>query len=334
MPNGMPHYIKTVSITYGYKFRSQDITRGMGGSQSLAIPYHPHRHRIPGKHSYIKPEYTNNRSEAASAFIVETTKIEDLHAADLSKEPYFRYLHAFYTYGGSAAIAKVWLSTTTEGDGRTEDINRGRGGRSLYLCWEYEKDLAYLLHSALSPVLQCTLYHSRYAYYLLTSQVIIADHPFYTVDCRDELHGGSEITVRLSDIVFSQDTVVASKTPSIARQWEDDIDHQTIQTILSMTIENRRAYIAARYNHTPLRVVPIRRHTDAPGEAANRVLLSLDNHRLGFMRATLPADESIRVRIATKRERRRELGNRWTSKEGGYSVKVGLGEGEKKRLVR
>ncbi|KAJ8091245.1 hypothetical protein PM082_004221 [Marasmius tenuissimus] len=311
----MPHYIKTVSIKYGYKFRCQDINRGMGG-----------------KYSYITPEYTNKRSEAASAFLVEITKIKDLHAADLSKgdgQPYSRYLHAFYTFGGSAAIAKVWLSTTTEGDGRTEDINQGRGGGSLYLCWEYEKDLAYLLHSALSPVLQCALYHSRYAYYLLTSQVIIADHPFYTVDCRDELHGGSEITVHLSDIVFSQDTV-AGKAPSIACQWEEDMDCQNVQSMLNMTIENRRAYIAARYNHSLLRVVPIRRHTDAPGEAADRLLLSLDNHRLVFMRATLPTDESIRVRIATKRERRRELGNKWTSKDGGYTVKVGFGEGKKR----
>lgn len=99
-----------------------------------------------GEYSYITEEHTDKRSEAASGFQVEITKIEDFHAADLSKgdgKEYFRYLHAIYTYGGIAAITRVWLSTTkdtTEGDGRTEDINRNRGGDFLYLCWEYEKE--------------------------------------------------------------------------------------------------------------------------------------------------------------------------------------------------
>lgn len=101
---------------------------------------------FPGDYSYIEEEYTDKRSEAASGFIFEQTQVEDFHAADLSKgdgKKYFRYLHAFYTYGGYAAITRVWLSRTkdtTEGDGRTTDINKDRGGDFLYLCWEYEKE--------------------------------------------------------------------------------------------------------------------------------------------------------------------------------------------------
>lgn len=144
----MPSYIKTVSIDYGWRAFSgfYDINNGMGG-QFFRIPTRGNftdTHSL-GQYSYIIQEYTDKRSEAASAFIFEKTQVEDFHAADLSKgdgRKYFRYLHAFYTYGGYAAITRVWLSRTrdtTEGDGRTTNINQDRGGDSLYLCWEYEK---------------------------------------------------------------------------------------------------------------------------------------------------------------------------------------------------
>lgn len=101
---------------------------------------------FPGEYSYIVEEYNYRRSEAASAFGVEITRINDFHAADISKgdgKTFYRYLHAFYTYGGLGAVVRVWLSRiedTTEGDGRTDDLNRGRKGDYLYLCWEYEKN--------------------------------------------------------------------------------------------------------------------------------------------------------------------------------------------------
>lgn len=96
-----------------------------------------------------------------------------------------------------------------------------------------------------------------------------------------------------------------------------------------MSIEDRRTYIAARFDQ--VRVVPIRRRLDAPGDSTNRlqVMVSLDNRRLliQVMRATLPADERINVRIATDREYSSELepdGRRgkWTSRNEGYTIKV------------
>ena len=92
---------------------------------------------------YLVAEYTIKRSEAASAFSLLTTYNEDFSAADLSKSdrlPLFRYIRTLYSYDRSQAVTKVWLSRTKdtqEGDGRTGDINRDRGGDFLYLCWDY-----------------------------------------------------------------------------------------------------------------------------------------------------------------------------------------------------
>ena len=87
-------------------------------------------HTTSGEYAYIVPVTTTSRAQAASLFTVEITHIEDECAADLSRgdgKEYFRYLRAHYTFGGIAAITRVWLSRTkdtTEGDGRTEDINK------------------------------------------------------------------------------------------------------------------------------------------------------------------------------------------------------------------
>jgi hypothetical protein len=298
----MSQYIKTISIEYGVlrPFSSDDINSGMGG-----------------EYSYIVKEYTDKRSEAASGFQVEITKVEDLHAADLSKgdgREYFRYLHAFYTYGGIAAITKVWLSRTkdtTEGDGRTEDINRNRGS-FLYLCWEYEKENT---HSYSIPL--GILFPASYLlFHLLTNKVVTAAHPFYTVDCRNTVTEGTEVTVPLGDVVFSQDSV----GKLIGGAWEDETVYETVQEMLRMSLEDRRAYIAARFDQ--LRVVPIRRHADTAGDATNRLMVSLDNRRLLIMRATLPADERITVRVATDRQRKFELDRKWTAKDEGFTIKI------------
>jgi hypothetical protein len=92
---------------------------------------------------YLVPEYTYKPEEAAYAFSLLTTYNDDLCAADLSKgdgKDLFRYIRTHYQHGSTRAITKVWLSTvrgTTEGDGRTDDLNKDRGGRYLYLCWQY-----------------------------------------------------------------------------------------------------------------------------------------------------------------------------------------------------
>lgn len=108
---------------------------------------------------------------------------------------------------------------------------------------------------------------------------------------------GSQASVRLGDIVFSQ----ASVGKLVGGVWEDETVYQTVQEMRRMSIEDRRTYtcIAARFDQ--VRVVPIRRRLDAPGDSTNRlqVMVSLDNRRLliQVMRATLPADERINVRI-------------------------------------
>lgn len=97
-----------------------------------------------GQYVYLVPEYTSDRSQAAHAFSLLTTYQEDLCAADMSRgdgKELYRYLCAFYNGSDDSRITKVWLSRTEdtkEGDGRTADLNRNRGGDFLYLCWESE----------------------------------------------------------------------------------------------------------------------------------------------------------------------------------------------------
>ena len=92
---------------------------------------------------YLVVEHAYAREEAASGFSLLTTYNEDLTASSLSKGDgglLYHYIRTLYSYDRSRVVVKVWLSRTKdtqEGDGRTSDINRDRGGDSLYLCWEY-----------------------------------------------------------------------------------------------------------------------------------------------------------------------------------------------------
>jgi len=58
---------------------------------------------------------------------------------------------------------------------------------------------------------------------------------------------------------------------------EDETVRQTVQQMLEMTLEDRRAYIDTRLDQ--LRIVPIRRHADAAGDVTNRLMASLDYRR-------------------------------------------------------
>lgn len=126
-----------------------------------------------------------------------------------------------------------------------------------------------------------------------------------------------QANVRLGDIMFAQDDI----SKLVRGGWEDETVYQIVRELLGMDIRTRRATIAARFDQ--LRVVPIRRHADATGDDATRTLMvSLDNRRLLIMRATLPADEIIPIRVATGRERNRELNDKWTSQNQGYTIKI------------
>lgn len=98
----------------------------------------------PGQYVYLVRRYTTSRAEAALGFSVHTSYIEDLNAKDISKgdgKELYRYIHTHYRPGGPSGgyrpVGQVYLSETPMGDGHTDDLNKDRGGRFLYLCWTY-----------------------------------------------------------------------------------------------------------------------------------------------------------------------------------------------------
>ncbi|KAK0186213.1 hypothetical protein F5146DRAFT_1069856 [Armillaria mellea] len=126
-------YVQSVEVVYGDSSGSlgdQDINKGFGG-----------------QYVYLVPKYTPNRSEAARAFSFHTTDVEDMCADDLSKGDglaLFRYLHAHYRPNDDdwrPPIRNVWLTEektpSRDENGRTDDLNKDRGGRFLFLCWAY-----------------------------------------------------------------------------------------------------------------------------------------------------------------------------------------------------
>ncbi|KAG8908758.1 hypothetical protein FRB99_002996 [Tulasnella sp. 403] len=272
----MVRYVKSVKIEYGWKvpnpFKPPDVNNHLGG-----------------QYVYITPVYTTKRCEAASSFQAVVTRNEDLCATDLAKgdgKEFFRYIAVYYTFGGNAAITEVWVSTkkdTAEGDGRTENINKGRGGDFVYLCWNYEKQDA---HSIATPLLNwfpgwTILRH------LLTNNVATAgkvlkdrmgykavmsftDHPFHCVDDSPEDVNEPDIRyVRLGNLVFCHDGGEATSGDN-----HEDL-HDMIQNLLGMSMEDRVEAINARFDL--LNVVPIRR---CDGEhSTDQILLSLDNRR-------------------------------------------------------
>lgn len=86
------------------------------------------------------PKYTGDRREAACAFSLHTSYIEDLCANDISKgdgKDLYRYIQAHYhpDNEGKKVVKSVTLNESQVGDGQTADLNKDRGGRYLYLCW-------------------------------------------------------------------------------------------------------------------------------------------------------------------------------------------------------
>lgn len=150
-------------------------------------------------------------------------------------------------------------------------------------------------------------------WYLLNSRLVTADHPFFTTVGFDDLIPGSKVEVDLGDIVFSQDSV----GKLIGGAWDEYGVYNTVQELLQMSLENRKAHFRERFDQ--MRVVPIRRHGDASMDVTNRRLVSLDNRQLLIMRATLYAHEKVTIRVE---DPEKELDKKWTAKDEGFTIKA------------
>lgn len=98
--------------------------------------------RFQGRYLYLKPIFTENRSEAASRFKLKN-KLFPLQHRDLAKgtRGTNRYLKPVIDKNVNRKITRIWMSEQQEGDGHTDDINRGKDGRSLFLNWSLDNNL-------------------------------------------------------------------------------------------------------------------------------------------------------------------------------------------------
>ena len=95
---------------------------------------------------YIKPVYSSDTSAAASGFdvVIKNSEENNSLAKDVSKGAgdlgagKYRYIIPQYTLGSPKVKSIVIVENLSEEGSCTQDINKGRGGRSLYLCWQYK----------------------------------------------------------------------------------------------------------------------------------------------------------------------------------------------------
>ena len=96
-----------------------------------------------GKYVYIKPIFTSDKSAAASGFDVVIKDVADNNplAKDVSKGAgdlgagKFRYIIPRYIDDSPKVKYINIVETLSKEDSCTQNINKGRGGRTLYLCW-------------------------------------------------------------------------------------------------------------------------------------------------------------------------------------------------------
>lgn len=167
----------------------------------------------------------------------------------------------------------------------------------------------YLLNSRLVTAGMCP----SSTFTVVVHTLISVDHPFFTTVGFDDLIPGSKVEVDLGDIVFSQDSV----GKLIGGAWDEYGVYNTVQELLQMSLENRKAHFRERFDQ--MRVVPIRRHGDASMDVTNRRLVSLDNRQLLIMRATLYAHEKVTIRVE---DPEKELDKKWTAKDEGFTIKA------------
>jgi len=117
-------YVKDVIVNYGEgnckDCLIEDVNKGCGGD-----------------FVWLRPVYTFNENEAAGCFLFSRSKTAVPHMCDLAKGAggEFRYIRPVPVH--DKKIRSVFLSENETGDGFTTNLNEGREGRSLYLCWYY-----------------------------------------------------------------------------------------------------------------------------------------------------------------------------------------------------
>lgn len=92
-----------------------------------------------GKYVFLRPTFTTNRMEAATKFnlLIESLPLSHRDLA-LGSGGAYRYILPVNDINVTRKISRIWLSEREEGDGYTGDINRGRGGRYLFLNWSLD----------------------------------------------------------------------------------------------------------------------------------------------------------------------------------------------------
>jgi len=120
-------YISGLHVTYTWGdanvpqgHLAEDINKGFGGA-----------------YVWLEPIYTDNADEAASGFHFwhQSTKDEDYDDLAKGAGGDWRYIKSLHD--GEGKVTGVHLTEdNTKYEHCTEDLNRKRGGRYLYLCWD------------------------------------------------------------------------------------------------------------------------------------------------------------------------------------------------------
>ncbi len=119
-----PLFVKRIDVEYcelcpEYYLR-EDINKGYGGD-----------------YVWLRPIYTYKSSEAVNYFHVEIYNHQRYETiGDLARGAGGAYRYLVPSNSGCGdKIRDVWLSDLQNGRGFTKDINKGRGGRYLFLNW-------------------------------------------------------------------------------------------------------------------------------------------------------------------------------------------------------
>ena len=99
-----------------------------------------------GDFVYLEPVYTTNPKDAANEIHLEITGSSRSGKVDLAKGAGGKYRYLYITNRGNTCSkithVTLWegrLSAVPEGwDGKTIDLNKGRGGRDIAVVWKIE----------------------------------------------------------------------------------------------------------------------------------------------------------------------------------------------------
>ena len=120
------HYVKDIEVAYRDDkgapsgFIDDNINKGFNGT-----------------FVYIRPTWTDDKFQAATSFEFKKTGDEDNSYKNIAKGAggEYRYLIP-QTNAGGQPINTIWLTENKSDAVCADELNAGRGGRDLYLCWE------------------------------------------------------------------------------------------------------------------------------------------------------------------------------------------------------